>query len=58
MSSVFILAHRFFWNTKKIRIPTKVDATKTDDVFVLNKNDQEPGSINKDTDITDYQEPK
>ena len=36
---------------------TKVNADATDAVMGLNDNDQEPGGINKDTNITDDQEP-
>ena len=39
-------------------MPTKVDADSTYDVMGLNDNSQEPGGINKDTYVMDYQEPK
>ena len=39
-------------------MPTKVDANETDHVMGLNKNDQEPGGINKKYDVTDDQKPK
>ena len=39
-------------------MPTKVAADATDAVMGLNKNEQEPGGINKETDVTDNQEPK
>ena len=37
---------------------TKVEDDATDSVVGLNENEQEPGSINKDTDVTGDQEPK
>ena len=37
---------------------TKVDANATDAFMGLNENDQEPVIINKNTDVTYYQEPK
>ena len=58
MSSVVFMDHRIFWNTKTFKMWTKVEDDATDSVVGLNENEQEPGSINKDTDITDYQEPK
>ena len=58
MSSVVVMDHRIFWNTKKIKMPTKVDTDATDSVMGLNDNEQEPGGINKYTDVTDDQEPK
>ena len=39
-------------------MPTKVDADATDDVMVINENYQEPGGINKSTNLTDDQELK
>ena len=39
-------------------MPTKVDTDATDAVMSLNDNEQEPGCINKDTDVTDDQEPR
>ena len=38
-------------------MPTKLDADATYSVVGLNYNDQEPGDINKDTNVTDDQEP-
>ena len=38
-------------------MPTKVDTDATDSVMGLNDNEQEPGSINKYTDVTYDQEP-
>ena len=58
MSSVVVLARRFFWNTKTFKIPTRVDDDATDYGMGVNDNDQEPGGINKNTDVTDDQEPK
>ena len=43
---------------KKKKIPTKIDADTTDAVAGLNKNDQEPGGINKNSDVTCDQEKK
>ena len=34
---------------------TKIDAGATGDIIGLNDNEQEPGSINKDSDVTDDQ---
>ena len=39
-------------------ISSKVDADATDSVMGLNENEQEPGGIKKDSNATDYQEPK
>ena len=58
MSSVVVLDHIFFLNTKTFKIPTKVDSDTTDAIMGINENDQEPGVINKNTDITDDKEPK
>ena len=58
MSSVVVIDHIFFWNTKIFKIPTKVDADATDYFMGLNENEQELGGINKDSDVTDDQEPK
>ena len=55
MYSVVVLDHRFFWITKTFKIPTKLYYDATDDVMGLNDNSQEPGGINKDTDVTDDQ---
>ena len=58
MSSVVVLDHIMFWNTKTFRITNKIDADATDAIMGLNENEQEPGGINKNTDVTDEQEPK
>ena len=55
MSSVIVPDHRFFWDAKTFKIPTKVDADATDAVMGLNKNEQEPGGINKNNNVTDDQ---
>ena len=47
MSSIVVLDHIFFWNTKTFKIPTKVDAYATDDVMDINENYQEPMGILK-----------
>ena len=53
----------FFWLTdfvdiqKTFKIITKVDSDSTDYFMGLNNNDQEPGGINKNTNVTDDQEP-
>ena len=39
-------------------MPTNVDSDATDYVISLNDNAQEPGGINKDTDVTDDNETK
>ena len=58
MSSVVVMDHRFFWNTKTFKIPNKLDYGATDAVMGINDNEQEPGGINKETVVTDDQEPK
>ena len=40
MSSVVVLDHIYFLNTKIFKIPTKVDADSTDAVLGINDNDQ------------------
>ena len=45
MSSVVVLSHRFFWNTKTFKIPTKVDADATNTVMGLNENYKKPRGI-------------
>ena len=47
-----------FLNAKKTEIPNMVDTGAKDSVMVLNYNEQEPGGINKYTDVDDDQEPR
>ena len=58
MSYVVVLAYIFLWDKKTSNIPTKVDADATGEVTGLNKNEQEPGGINKNADVTDWQQQK
>ena len=44
-----------FLNAKTFKMRTKIDAGATGDIIGLNDNEQEPGSINKDSDVTDDQ---
>ena len=46
---------KIFCNTKTFKFTTKVDADSTYYVMSLNENEQEPGSIIKDSDVTDDQ---
>ena len=39
-------------------MPAKVNADATDAVMDINKNEQEPGGISKDSGVTDDQEQK
>ena len=58
MSSVVVLDHIYILNTKTFKMPTKVDADAMNAAMGLNENEQEPAGINKDTNVTDDQEPK
>ena len=58
MPSIVVLDCRIFWNTKTFKIPTKLDAYAMDAVLGLNDNEQDPGGINKDFNVTNEQELK
>ena len=57
MSSVVVLDNRFCLNEKSFKIPIKLYYDTTDSVVVISYNDQEPGGINKNADVTNDQEP-
>ena len=58
MSSIVVLDHRFFWDTRTFNILNKVYNDTTDSVMVPNNNKQEPGGITKNSDVTDDEGPK
>ena len=45
----------YFFEIKTFKMPTKIEYDATDAVMGLHENDQEPGGINKNTDVTDDQ---
>ena len=49
-----VLAHIFFSNTKKLKIPGKVDTNTIDASIGENNNDQKPGETNAN-EVQNYQ---
>ena len=58
MSSVVVMDHRFFKNTKTFKMTTKIDADESYASMGLNDNYQETVIINQNSNVTNDQEPK